>query len=158
MLYYFQSAIFKEQQFATIYLSLTTNEFPHLSTRLLYYTFCSHSYYIVCNIYHFSVQCFMAYFLKRSAFINIDLDTAINIQHTFFKKMYSFIWERERESASMSGEGAKRVRENLKQTACWTQSLIQGFLSWPRDHDLNWNQGHSTDTQLTLMCSYSTLF
>ena len=55
-----------------------------------------------------------------------------------------FISLREREREREWGRG--RERENLRLTLHLAWSVMQGSISWPWDHDLNWQE---SDTQLT---------
>ena len=44
------------------------------------------------------------------------------------------------------GGGAEEEGENPKQTLYWAQSLTEGSISRPQDHDLSWNRvGHLTN-------------
>ena len=58
-----------------------------------------------------------------------------------FVKIYLFIWERERERVyDREGQRGEGERENLRQTPYWAWNPMQGSISPPWDHDLNWNQ------------------
>ena len=54
-----------------------------------------------------------------------------------FKKIYLFIEEKESKRARWKGQ---REREAEKQTPLLAQSLMQGSISGPWDHDLSQNQ------------------
>ena len=49
-------------------------------------------------------------------------------------------------SSTWAGQG-QRERENLEQAPCSAQSMMQGLIPWPWDHDLSRNQ--ELDAQLT---------
>ena len=54
-----------------------------------------------------------------------------------FLRFYLFIWQRERKITSRQ---SSRKKERGKQAPCWAESLMQGLIPGPWDHDLSRRQ------------------
>ena len=81
-------------------------------------------------------------FPHHSAFVhNVpSVCNALPIPPPFFRER-----ERERARASLSWRKGEKEKENLKQAPRSAQSLTQGSILWPWDHDLSWNQELDTE-------------
>ena len=117
----------------------------------------------------FFIHSSMDWYLVCFHFLVIVNNATINIRVHISFYVFNFNlgeWEREREREAVRKMGKGREgewqkqrhteREKLKQASCWAQSLTQGSIQWPWDHNLSQNQ--ELDAQQTKPPRYHIYF